>query len=179
MNDCIKCNTYYKIESPIHHAAERNCVKCLKKFLDQGVNIDQVDACGNTPLHRVGWIELHRGNWKNGIPDILKCLLDLGANVNVTNRYAITTLNHVQCGNSDVHKAVARMFIDNGAFLPPSPVPWLTLMFTAHKNCGVAVLLLLGIHKKRWSVLNTNGRDAICVIAQMLWTTRFREEWTY
>ena len=156
----------YSSRTPLRQAAFDNSVACVKWLIAQGAFVNSVNS--------EGWAALHLAIWRDHAV-VAKLLLHAGANTT-----ARTSSDHpplALCFQRDA-RACARLLMDRGVTdgIPANPPEWVDNFLFERKRCRYTVLLVLGI--RRWrhsSVMAGNGRDAIRLIAQQLWSMRFIE----
>jgi len=105
-------------------------IAAVKQMIDDGVDVNQQDTNGISALHYAGTVEIaqmlldahanidHQQNHlnatplmyavKRSLPELVKLLLDRGADVNLQDKYGNTALHHV----SDAE--IAKMLIEAG-----------------------------------------------------------------
>jgi hypothetical protein len=88
---------------PLIEASELGNEAYVKKLIANGVQVNAVDAKGNTALLRAAY----HGNTK-----VVESLVKAGANVNATDKYGRTALHYAAINNSP---DIAKILVDNGA----------------------------------------------------------------
>ena len=87
----------------IFEAAEKGTVNDVKRFLDQGVDVNTKNPAVNTPLERS--TPLHLAAWRNADVEVTKYLVSKGADVNAKDRFGYTPLYRAaDAGSLDVVK---------------------------------------------------------------------------
>jgi len=75
--------TTRKRENAIHQAVFSKNVELVKQLYGLGINIDQKNSTGSTPLIQIS---------NFGCVDMIECLIDLGADINHENDYGMSFL---------------------------------------------------------------------------------------
>jgi len=173
----------------LHWAADRGCMVCVKRFVEKiKICPSHTSTSGETPLYDAV---------RNGHLEIARQLLDYKAQVDIAwhghgaagnngyqpltplgnNGYLpLTPLAYISRSEHTPDTiALAKLLIDRGAKTTNIKVHWVKVIFECHKNCKSSVTTFLGIRKK--SALTRNARDTHCIIAKMLWSTRFEKIW--
>lgn len=71
----------------------------IAKFIAHGINIDAIDSLGNTALHYLA---------KTPYTQLVKMLLDAGANTSITNIRGYTAIEIAeQCNNNDIYRLLS------------------------------------------------------------------------
>ena len=82
--------------SPLHYAINEYKIEMVKKLIDKGANIEMFDSYGNNVLARAVLTSKGRG-------DIIKFLLEKGANPNIPNYKGYTAIDMAKViGNTDI-----------------------------------------------------------------------------
>ena len=92
--------------TPVHWAANCAQIECVQVLLSHNANINVQDDNGGTPLY---WISGPQGDDKL---DIVRRLLEHGADPNICDKYHLTPLHQASCQGS---LGVARLLLSYGA----------------------------------------------------------------
>eukprot|EP00798_Chlamydomonas_sp_ICE-L_P029755 gene29755-biopygen4378 len=92
-------------ETPLHWAAQKGHVQCVRALLARGAVVDPKTVSGSTPLHKAAW---------RGHVECIKALLDNGADINSQCHDGWTPL-HCAAGNGNIRGIQALLV--NGAEL--------------------------------------------------------------
>jgi ankyrin repeat protein len=88
----------------IHASAYGNCLGCLKKFIDDSVEVNAIDCDGHTPLTIAS---------THGHIDYVIALISYGVNVNMKAEYSGWTALHFASVRD--HTEIIQILLDNGA----------------------------------------------------------------
>ncbi|GAB4367220.1 MAG: hypothetical protein Kow009_04060 [Spirochaetales bacterium] len=113
-------------------AAEHNLLEIARKLLEKGIDVNQRDSFGNTPLHKAV-----------RYPEMVKLLLDHGAQVNAKNLMGETPL-HLAIPYKDTVEILLSRGADRGAknFAGRTPIDYCMDQGTHSYNQNVMQLLL-------------------------------------
>ena len=89
----------------IHDAVKQKNLAEVQRWLDQGIDINQQDNDGNTPLHKAAY---------NGHKNVVECLVTHGAHINQQDNYGRTPL-HGAVININNDQNVVEYLIAHGA----------------------------------------------------------------
>jgi len=185
--------------TPLHHLAvchfnlnERACADSgtieLMRYLvcKCDADINAKTWVGNTPLH----LTLHNMNRGRGSYGIMKTLLELKASVDIEYvplvRYLLDYGSNIDERGSNINKSefsskIVWLLLEYGAKLPENmeqKFGWVADMISARKAARRATVIFIGIRRAS-VILNTNNKDIIRFIGQMIWKSRKEyREWT-
>lgn len=156
-------------QTPLFYACTLGSVHCVRWFLENGAdaNVSCADGSGTaTPLY----VAMH----KAGSYECVELLLRIGrANISsIIMRAAID-------GDK---REMTRLLLSHGGSVSvlvwsPAP-PWWMEILQSRERCRRAAVVLMGIRRmRRADVLETNGMDAIRLIAMRVWRTQLYEKW--
>ncbi len=92
-------------QTALHYACEHGNIQIVERLLDHGANVNAVNLCGETALHKISL----SGNECAAVGSLL---LERGANPNILNSWGETPL-HIACAFD--HCELAKSLIDRGA----------------------------------------------------------------
>jgi len=103
----------YDIETPLTHASMYGELELVRFLLDSGAEVNKVGGYGRTPLHFAATPSSH---WSNDFPEIVKVLLEHGADPNIAHHGGDNPLMEAIWGEEfDIN--IAKMLIDHGTDL--------------------------------------------------------------
>lgn len=153
----------YSSRTPLRQAAFENKLGCVRWLIEAGADVNAVNS--------EKWSALHLSIWRDNAA-VAEMLLRAGADAS-----AKISSDHpplALCFQRDA-RSCARLLLDRGIThgLPDEPPPWVQEFLVARERCRHAALLVVGIHRmRRSSIMVCNGRDAIRIVAGMVWGTR-------
>ena len=161
----------------LHLAARRGYSIAISWLVEEcGANVNVCDDLGETPLYDA--IQC----WE---VQVVRQLLSYGARVDVTNKRNKSPLHYIfdyrDRGMNDQQREIIRLLLDSGAKLEwvsmECHLPeWAKTLADGRELCRQVCVTVLGLRRYRHSVLNTNVKDIICVIAKCVWRTRLNWE---
>ena len=124
--------------TPLHFAVSGGCLEIARMLLERKADVDILNNKGLTPLHRAS------KGWHDGYPDIVRLLLDYGANANAHDDDRNTPLHFAA---SKCHLEVTRMLLERKADIDSLNSNGLTPLHRASEGwhegfLGVVQLLL-------------------------------------
>lgn len=153
-------------------STSRECASLLVAAFPEGVFA--VNAEGDTPLHMVA---------ANGGLDVCRVLLEAGSMVDAVNAHGKTALYFAFQTNRrllgelllDYGAKLERVALDGGMFT--SSIPDWAVSFVARRNAHRASCwAVLELARRRSRVVRGNGRDALKLVARIVWQSRQRKE---
>lgn len=119
-------------QTPLIAAVSQNSLVAVQEVLKRGAKLDVVD--------KAGWSPLHFATFFSDQTDVMKALLDAGANVNARNDRGITALYFASATG---HEAQVKLLLERGADKTiASKAGWTPLRITKVKGIEPIVKLL-------------------------------------
>lgn len=188
--------------TPLHDAVNYSATRCVDLLLDAGADASITTSTGLIPLqvafdsvecatrliaaypggiHAVdiyGSTTLHSTCRCSGNLEVARLLLDAGSDVNAMDNEGRTPLYWAIYTN---RRELGELLLDRGArldLIKSLPIPeWATAFVALRQACRSSCYAMLELSRRRSSVIGGNRRDALGLIARMMWNTRQNEAW--
>lgn len=161
--------------TPLHDAVRNGYGNIVRQLLAYKASVNIENIYGWTPL--TTFIRYHNEFARNTTLTDLKTTYGGGGVVKPTQAQTMPCTRDDEFRHAK-HQEIGEMLIDNGAGVTHGKIPhWLYVIAKRREMCEEVCALLVGIRCKRNSILNTNVRDVILMIARMIWSTRFADIW--
>ena len=170
--DVDLCDNYG--DTPLHNAARHNQTKCVKFLLSRGASVNILNSRGRTPfsISVLNNLPIGISLEEQDNPDHKKIIA-----VFCAPQFA-THVDDLRPEFFTHGVKIATMLIDKGAGIRRGKVSQnVCEIAVGRENCKRVCTILFGIRRERCTILDTNARDIIRLIADMIWSTRFENHW--
>ena len=158
-------------ETPIGLAAQQKNAKIISLLADKSVDLNKPGSDGKTPLSSsLSLLDReYRDKELNAIVDVVKTLLDRGANPNALNEDGSSALAMLKLNGekSETKTKVFDLLLNAGAHFGISSIVGAELLQSAVKNYDTALVKKLLTHKANPNIKDEEGNSSLSIAVSM------------